>query len=146
MRALLDANVYLSYLLAPDGQAPPSALVQMAITRKYTLLLTEGIIAEVRDKSENKPYLSARITQPQVERLIEILDAVAEHVPPIGEDLPRVGRDRKDDYLFAHAVVGQADVLVSGDGGVRGIERIGDVRILSPAEFVAILDAMGDPA
>jgi putative PIN family toxin of toxin-antitoxin system len=141
MLALLDANVYLSYLLSPDSQAPPCTVVQMAIAGRYTLLLTAGVVAEIRDKAQNKPYLSARITQPQVERLIEILDSVAQEVPAIEGELPRVGRDRKDDYLFAHAVVGKADYLVSGDGGVRGIERIGDVRVVTPAEFVAILDA-----
>ena len=144
MFALLDANVYLSYLLAPDSQAPPSALVQMAIASEYTLLLTDGIIAEVRDKSENKPYLSDRITQPQVERLIEILADVARHIPTIEGDLPIVGRDRKDDYLFAHALYGEADYLVSGDRGVREIDRIRNVRIVTPAEFVAILDARDD--
>lgn len=141
MRALLDANVYLSYLLAPDSLAPPSALVQMAITGRYTLLLTAGVVAEVRDKSENKPYLSARITQSQVEELIEILGSIAKHIPVIEGDLPRVGRDRKDDYLFAHAMFGEVDYLVSGDTGVREVDRIGDVRIVTPAEFAAILQS-----
>jgi putative PIN family toxin of toxin-antitoxin system len=141
MRTLLDANVYLSYLLAPDSQAPPSVVVQMAITGRYTLLLTEGVIAEVRDTSENKPYLSVRITESQVEELIEILTAVAKHVPTIEGDMPNVGRDRTDDYLFAHAVFAQADDLVTGDTAVRGIEQIGEVRIVTPAEFVAILDS-----
>jgi predicted nucleic acid-binding protein len=82
-----------------------------------------------------------RITESQVEELIEILIAVAKHVPTIEGDVPNVGRDRKDAYLFAYAVFGQADYLVSGDTGVRAIEQIGEVRIVTPAEFVAILDS-----
>jgi predicted nucleic acid-binding protein len=65
---------------------------------------------------------------------------IAERLPELDVPYPEIGNDRKDDYLFAHAVVGQADYLVSGDGGVRVIDRIGDVRIVSPAEFIAILD------
>jgi predicted nucleic acid-binding protein len=121
-------------------------VIEAALSGALTLLLTAGVISELRDKSENKPYLAARITEADASEFIEKLSSFAESVPELDPPLPEIGRDRKGDYLFAHAVVGRADYLVSGDGGVREIERIGNVRILSPAEFVAILDAMGDSA
>ena len=146
MRAILDANVYISYLLSPDADTPPKLLVDAAISGAYALLLTEKVLTEVRHKTATKPYLAARITQPRVERLIEILDAVAEAIADVAEPFPELGPDRKDDYLFAHAAVGRADYPVSGDFGVQGVGRIGDVRIATPAEFLQILrDAGWEP-
>ena len=143
MRALVDANVYISSLLTRNPATPPRIVVRAAISGGYTLLITPGVIDEVRRKTVAKPYLASRITQTEVERLFEILGALAEFVPAIEEPLPEIGRDRKDDYLFAHAVVGRADLLVSGDLGVQGIGRIGDVQIVTPAEFVQILRESG---
>lgn len=60
-------------------------------------------------------------------------------MPEIPEPLPEVGRERKDDYLFAHAVVARSDFLVSGDKGVQAVGNIGDVRVVSPAELVRVI-------
>lgn len=139
MRALLDANVFISYLLTPGGTSPPVQVVEAAIANAYTLLMTAQVIAEVHEKAETKPYLAARITRSQVERLAIILAAVAEPIPTIEERLPEVGHDRKDDYLFAHALFGRADYLVSGDDGVVRVRQIDRVRIVSPAQFIEIL-------
>lgn len=141
MRALVDANVFISYLLAPDSSTPPVLLTDAAIIGAYRLLLTEGVISEVVHKSATKPYLTRRIDSSQTARLVAVLRAIAEWIPELDPPHPEIGHDRKDDYLFAHAVYGAADFLISGDGGVRGIDRIGDVRIVTPAEFVAILSS-----
>lgn len=144
MRALLDANVYLSYLLTlPDRRTPPALVVEAALSGDYTLLVPEGVIRELRDTSGSKPYLAARISEAAASAFIGALGAIAEIVPELEPPLPEVGRDRKDDYLFAHAIFGQADYLVSGDGGVRAIGRIGGTRIVTPAEFLAILEGSG---
>lgn len=140
----MDANVYIIYLLSSDPSTPSSAALTAALGGAYTLLLTNGVIVELRRKTATRHYLAARITQAEVDDLVRDLGIIAESVPDLDEPLPAVGRDRKDDYLFAHAVVGQADYLVSGDIGVQGVGRIGDVRIVSPAEFLQILADAGN--
>ncbi len=144
IRALLDANVFISYLLSPDGSSATIRTVEGAFTGAYQMLLPEGVIAELRGKTATKPWLAARIRPEETERLVRLLTAVAEVVPEIGEPLPEVGRDRKDDYLFAHAVVGRADFLVSGDKGVQAVGQIGTVRVVSPAGFLDAIE--GDAA
>ncbi len=139
MRALLDANVYISYLLLPSSDTPPISVVRAAFNGAYVLLLTEGVVAELRNKTVTKSYLGRRITPTQTERLINILDAVAEAIPELEEPFPSIGKDRDDDYLYAHAVIGGADYLVSGDKGVLDVRQIGDVQIVNPAEFLQIL-------
>ncbi len=118
--------------------------VEAALDGRYVLLISEGVIDEVRRNTATKPYLAQRITQPQVERLVRSLLVIAESIPDLGIPYPEVGKDRKDDYLFAQARYGEADYLVSGDTGVRGVDRIGAVRIVTPAEFVAILHRNDD--
>ena len=143
MRALLDANLYISYLLSPADASPVTAVVETAFTGAYTLLLTGGVIAELCGKTTAKPYLAAHITREQTERLVGFLGAVAETITELDEPYPEIGEDRKDDYLFAHALVGRADYLVSGDRGVQKVGRLGDVRIVSPAQFLQVLRDAG---
>lgn len=143
MRALLDANVFISYLLSGTSNSPPVVVVDAAFTGRYTLLLTEQVIGEVIERTASKPYLAYRISRPETYRLVQNLRAVAEIVPELEEPLPEVGPDRKDDYLYAHALVGQADFLVSGDKGVRAVASIGGVKIVTPAEFLHVLQQTG---
>lgn len=140
IRALLDANLFISYLLSPASDSPAIRVVEAAFTGDYQLLMTAGVVDELREKTATKPYLASRITSEETDRLVRILGTVAEVVPEIKESLPEVGRDRKDDYLFAHAVVGRADYLVSGDKGVQEVHKIGDVLVMSPAEFLQVLE------
>jgi putative PIN family toxin of toxin-antitoxin system len=143
MRALLDANIFLSFLLDRTSNTPPVSVVEAAFNGHYTLLVTARVIDETREKSQTKPYLAARIKQHQVNQLVKILDAVAMRVPELQRPYPEVGPDRKDDYLYAHAITGQADFLVSGDKHVRAVSNIGDVKIVSPGEFLQILRQAG---
>jgi putative PIN family toxin of toxin-antitoxin system len=140
IRALLDANVFISYLLSPDNSSAVIRVVEGAFTGVYQLLLPEEVIEELRGKTATKPWLVTHITPEETERLVDILATVAEVLPEIGEPLPEVGRDRKDDYLFAHAMVGRADFLVSGDKGVQAVGRIGEVQVVSPAGFLAAME------
>jgi predicted nucleic acid-binding protein len=55
-------------------------------------------------------------------------------------------RDPKDDYLLTYALAGQADYLVTGDADLLVLGQVGTVRIVSPADFAALLatDAEAD--
>lgn len=53
----------------------------------------------------------------------------------------RVCRDESDDKLFAAALGGGADVIVSEDDDVLAVGEYEGIRVLRPAEFLALLDA-----
>ena len=57
----------------------------------------------------------------------------------ITDPIPAVTRDPKDDYLLAHAVLGAADYLVSGDQDLLVLERLEGVKIVTPREFLAVM-------
>jgi len=52
--------------------------------------------------------------------------------------VPAASRDRKDDYLLAHAIAGRADYLVSGDADLLSVDRVGGVAIVNPAGFLRV--------
>jgi len=51
-----------------------------------------------------------------------------------------VCRDRDDDKVLATAVAGQADIIVTGDDDLLVLVEYQGIRILSPRQFVDMLD------
>lgn len=51
-----------------------------------------------------------------------------------------VSRDPDDDFVLAAAIAGHADVIVTGDEDLLVLRQHQGVRILSPRQFVQLLD------
>ncbi len=111
IRALLDVNIYISYLLNPNGESPPIALIEAAAEQRFRLLLPSSVIEELTAVVVLKPSLAKKIAVSDVQELIDILLPNAEHIEPLDFVPDAICRDPKDDYLFAHAVLEQADYL-----------------------------------
>lgn len=139
MRALLDANLFVSYLLAPERESPSAQIIRAALLGKFTLLLPEALLDELVHAVERKPYLRQRIRPEEMAQLADILKGVAEVIPRITEPIPAVTRDPKDDYLIAYALVGEADYLVTGDKDLLVLEQVEGLRIVTPRAFLAVL-------
>ncbi len=139
MRALFDANVFISYLLSPSAAAPTAAVVRAGLRGAFTLLYTRIVMVELRTNTAAKPFLASRILPADVAALESLLADAAEMVPELPEPFPAVGRDRKDDYLIPHALLGQADYLVTGDNDLVSLGEIETLRIVRPAQFLAVL-------
>lgn len=136
MRVLVDANVFISYLLGPQRPSPSAAIVRAAILGDFTLLLPGALMQELITRASAKPYLAQRIAAAELAQLARILESVAEIVSSITQPIPAVTRDPKDDYLIAYALVGRADYLVTGDADLLALEQVGDVKIVTPRTFV----------
>lgn len=139
MRACVDTNVLISYLLVPGSIQPPSSIVRYAFERHYVLVLVETTLVELQAKVQSKPYLVDRIPVDELQSFVRSLRVVAE-ILPRPHRLPRVTRDPRDDYLVSPAVLGQVDYVVSGDKDLLVLGEVGGVRIVSPAAFVSLLD------
>ncbi len=50
--------------------------------------------------------------------------------------MPRIGHDPGDDQVIACAVVGEADLIVSGDDDLLALERVGGSPIVTAAQFL----------
>jgi putative PIN family toxin of toxin-antitoxin system len=138
VRACIDTNILISYLLGPGSVQPPSQVVRSAYSGTYSLVIVETTLHELRQKVTSKSYLVERIADQELQEFVRDLREVAEVIPQPSR-IPAVTRDRKDDYLVAPAVLEQVDFIVTGDKDLLEIGDIAGVLIVSPARFVRIL-------
>ena len=140
MRILIDTNVYISYLLTHDPDNNIHRTVDVAISSNHILLLPGELIDELVQTIRSKPALTKRIDPVRFDRFLAILRLTADVLPPLNRPYPAVSRDSKDDYLLVHALLAQADVLVTGDRDLLVLDPLGSLRILSPQAFLDLLD------
>lgn len=144
-RAVLDANIFISYLLAPDDARGTIVQVFESIASgQYQMVRSDRLIAEIRSSVAQKPKLRNRISDVDLEELIALIEEVS---LPFDHDLdvhePPILRDRKDSYLLEAAIGANADSLVSGDRDLRVLQdQFERPRIVTPREFLEILDRL----
>ena len=78
------------------------------------------------------------------EELAELFDALAGATVVVPDPMLALPvRDAKDEHILATALSGNADYLVTGDKDLlvlAGDPRLGKLKIVTVAEFLAILD------
>lgn len=137
MRVLPDANVLISYLLPSSHETAITAIMEAVFAEDITLLVSDDLLQEMVESIKTKPRLAKRITPQEADDLASSLQQISEILPPLPENIPAVSRDPKDDYLLAHALLGSADYLVTGDKGLLNLaERVEGLKIVEPVEFV----------
>ena len=138
IRALVDANVLISYLLA-RSVGPPAGIIAAARRGDFSLLVAETTFGECARRINEKPWLAQRIAKPDWDEFAVALRSIAAAVPNVPPPFPAIGRDPKDDYLIVHAIAARADYLITGDKDLLVLGRIEGVTILAPAAFLALL-------
>ncbi len=138
-RAVLDANVFASALVKPDG--PPGRILHLLLTdRSFEIVVSRSILVELRrciDYPKLRKYIP--LTDDEIDRWILALELIADMVTP-GTGVRAVPDDPDDDHLLAAALEGRAAFLVTGDQHVLSLGEYEGVRIVTPAEFLRILD------
>ena len=133
IRAVLEPNVILSALLFGG---PPGELVRAWQTGRFRLLLSRAILEEVL---RALAYPKFRLTENEIRSLLEEeLIPFAETVIIRRRPVVRL-RDPDDLDVVACALMGRARYLVSGDADLLSLERIRQVEVIRPAEFVGRL-------
>lgn len=118
-------------------------MLQALYANTFLLLLSEEQFIELQDVF-SRPSLLRRFRLP-LEELVKLRASLdtAERITP-REISSIVVRDTKDEHVLAAAIGGNADYLVTGDNDLlvlRDDARLGKLRIVTVAEFVAILDS-----
>jgi len=135
IRAVLDANVFVSALIRPEG--PPGRIcVELVEHEAFALILSAAIVDEVRrtlDDPRVRRYV--RLTSREVEAWLASVQSVAELVEG-QRSVSVVANDPDDDKYFAAAVEGNADVVVSGDRHVLEVKEFERIRVLTPRAFL----------
>jgi putative PIN family toxin of toxin-antitoxin system len=140
--ATFDTNVLLSGLATRNGV--PATLIDRWEAEAFAMALSEWILGETQRGFE-RPYFSALLTvSERSNSLLQIRRRAALYEP----DPTVVGdcRDPDDDAILGTAVAANADYLVTGDLDLLALGSYREVRIVTPRDFLAVLDAAtGEP-
>ncbi|WP_158926473.1 putative toxin-antitoxin system toxin component, PIN family [Acidisphaera sp. S103] len=137
VRAVIDTNVLLSGLL---WHGTPHRLVERIRTGALTLVSSPALLAELAEVIGRAKFqvILAR-SDTNAEQMLAQVRQLAEIVDPPPLPTP-VNRDPDDDVVVALAVAAQADLIVAGDDDLLGLGAYAGIRILSPADALAIID------
>jgi putative PIN family toxin of toxin-antitoxin system len=137
IRAVVDTNLLVSYLLT--HRPPIARLIDHHLAEDdFVLVTAPELIAEL-DRVLGYPKLQQYYTEEDRTRFVALVMALSE-VVELPQTIPRVCRDPDDDRVIACAVVGDADVIVSGDDDLLNLEQINDVPILTATQFLDLLE------
>jgi putative PIN family toxin of toxin-antitoxin system len=142
LRAVLDANVFVSAAVRPVGT--PGRLLRGFLTGEwpFELVTSPEIVDEVR----------RALAYPRVRKLVTgdldpetwFLDLVS--LSDVVDDTGRsagISSDPDDDRYVAAAVEGRAQFIVTGDHDLLVIGEHEGIRVVSPRSFLDLLEARG---
>jgi putative PIN family toxin of toxin-antitoxin system len=139
IRAVVDINVIVSAAIIARGN--PFQVWSAWRAERFTLVSSEGILAELREKLES-PRIAQRygLSTREVAAILSLLRTQAALVPVPAREQLVVTADPEDDLVLATGRVARANYLVTGDGGLLALGAYQDLLIVTPRDFLAILD------
>lgn len=136
VRAVLDANVFVSGVLTPRG--PCGTILRALRAGTFSLVTSEEINEEILSVLA-RPRIRRRyrVGEELFDVAVILSNAAVLLARPRG---PRASPDPDDDKFLAAAVEGKAGFLVTGDkAGLLALREFRGVAILPPREFLRIL-------
>lgn len=131
MQVLLDTNVLVSAILFGGV---PRQLLEAALTGDLDLITSQPPLAELETVLTRKFEFPSSMTA----SIRAELEALSEIVEP--GQIKRVTRTEADDVVLATAVAGIAEVLVTGDKELLGLEAYQGIPIQSPRDLADTLE------
>ncbi|MGD9684710.1 MAG: putative toxin-antitoxin system toxin component, PIN family [Candidatus Obscuribacterales bacterium] len=135
IRAVVDTNIWVSALLTP-GKA--RQLLHYAIAERFELYSSVELLAEMI-RTLNRPKITALVDEEDIDELISVIQDTSIVVDI--RSIQPISRDPNDDVFLACALAARAEYLVSGDKDLLCLKEHGKTKIVSPAEFLAILES-----
>jgi uncharacterized protein len=139
LRAVLDANVYVSAAVHPGG--PPGRIVERFLTDgAFEMIVSPAIVEEIFRAlayPKVRRHIRGDITP---ELWFEDILVLADMTP--GErNLSRVCEDQDDDKYVAAALEGRAAFIVTGDRQFLALKAHEGVKVVTPRLFLTLLEA-----
>lgn len=140
MRAVIDTNLLVSYLIA--HRSPIAELMDVYLARGDFVLLTSHPMLQELDRVLQYPRLYRYYDAQTRIRFVALVASLGEIVD-LPHEVPRICRDPDDDWVIACAVAGDADVIVSGDRDLLDLIQVNRIPILSARQFLALFQGEG---
>ena len=137
IRAVLDANVFVSAAVRPEG--PPGQLFSLFLrSDAFVLVLSPAIAKEIAD-ALRYPAVRKCIRGPiDASQWLDSILLLADLVDD-GRLPTRASVDPDDDKYLHAAVAGRASVVVSGDQHLVALNEYNGIPIIRPRTFLALL-------
>lgn len=139
MKAVLDANIYISAFLKPSGLQ--SQILKKTFEGIFEIVLSESIFLEIC-RVLKYPRISKKnsYTEDEIKRLLQSLVEIAAWT----SDSLKVKAciDPADDIYLSCSQESQADVLVSGDQHLLILKNFKKTKIITPREFWTMLESI----
>jgi len=136
LRVFLDTNVLVSAFAARGLCAELFELVLL----EHDLILGRSVLQELSKALQQKVRLPAR----DMAAIITFLEDEATQLVE-SSDPADVAVDRDDAIVLGDAIIGHAEVFVTGDGKIVSLGRHGELWIVSPRGFWELLQAEKSP-
>lgn len=138
LRIVLDANILASATISSKGN--PAKILASWRQKKFELIATEKIMQEAwrvlfYERVRKISYLSKQEVN---DLLLELQNGAI--LIPTTLDLKIIKKDPTDDKYIMAAIEGKADYIVSGDQHLLELKKYENIKIITPREFVEILE------
>lgn len=142
IRAVFDTNVFISALFNP--KRPPAQLLELALLGNIKLIISPQLIEEI-DRVLAYPRVikllkKRKVAPGEIEKSIAKALKVAV-LTPGNLTVKAIADDPADDPVLACALEGQADFIISGDHHLLDLKTYQGIDIVSPAEFLKIIES-----
>jgi putative PIN family toxin of toxin-antitoxin system len=137
LRAVLDANVYVSAYVRPEG--PPGQIIERFLRdAAFDVVVSADIVEEVLQALAYPKIRKAARTKREPELWFEDIIVLAQLVAG-QQEIPPLSEDPDDDKYVAAAIEGRATFVVTGDPDLLTLKEHEGVRIVSPRTFLTLL-------
>ena len=131
MRVFADTN----FLISAFATRGLSAEVFEIVLSDHTLIISDYIITELRDKLSNK----LKMPPPAIDQIVSYLSQYEIAETP-SETISYEIRDPDDVSVLASAIASNANVLITGDMDLIAIaDQVSELKVLTPRQFWEIL-------
>lgn len=130
-KIVVDTNVFISGVLFGGN---PQKVIEAWLNKKYIFCLSPELKAEILNKLQRKFLISTYTLQ----TIQKALEAKTEKYIPRKKIL--ICKDPADNFLLELADEAQADYLISGDKLVLTLGHYKKIKIISPRNFLKLLE------
>ena len=138
--AVLDTNVLAAGVigLSKSDSIPGELFRRWRTKQEFALVVSEPILTELA-RVFRRAYFTDRLSEREIEDAFAGLRAGAV-IQSITDRVSGVAAHPHDDQILATALSARAPYIVTGDKLLLDQVRFGNARILSPRQFLAVLD------
>lgn len=138
IRAVIDANLFVSAILTTKGK--PARILNLVREEKVKLITSLPILEEVRrvllyPRIKKLHQFSPKEVDEQLKRITYLA-----HFTTGKTEIKAIEVDPTDNKYLECAVEGDAEFIISGDHHLRDMKVFEGIRIVSPAEFIELIE------